>query len=283
MRIFLAGATGVIGRSLVPLLVGQGHQVTALSRSVSAGEWLREQGANTTTADVFDADALTRSVRAAAPEAVIHQLTDLRAGSSASNARMRRAGTRNLVDAALAAGARRIVAQSISWAYAPGQDPASEDEPLDLEAGEPRQTTVGGVAALERAAREMPEWVVLRYGTLYGPGTWYAPDGMTADKARDGELTADADVSSFVHVEDAAAAAAQALAWPSGFVNICDDEPAAGHDWVPRYCEVVGAAAPRRDSAERKGWARGADAHYARKHLGWAPAHPSWREGFASM
>jgi nucleoside-diphosphate-sugar epimerase len=260
--------------------------VTGLARTDAAGQRLRAQGADAALADVFDAAALTAAVRAATPDVVIHQLTDLSGGRTDANARIRREGTRNLVDAAQAAGAGRMIAQSISWAYQPGADPAAEDVPLDLTAAEPRLTTVTGVAELEAAVRELPAWGVLRYGLLYGPGTWYAADGLIADRARAGQLTADADVSSFVHVDDAAGAAAAALAWPSGAVNVCDDEPAAGREWLPVYCAAVGAPVPPDagagvTAADRHGWARGADNRHARKDLGWTPSR-QWREGLAA-
>ena len=282
MRIFLAGATGAVGRELLPLLLDRGHQVTALCRTDDAARRLRAQGADAAVADVFDADALDRVVRAAEPEGVMHQLTALSGGNRAENSRIRMVGTRHLVDAALAAGVRRIVAQSVSWAQEAGTEPAVEDEPLDLNAPEPRLNTVSGVQALELTVRQLPEWVVLRYGTFYGPGTWYTlPDGPIAAGARAGEFVADADVLSFVHVRDAAAAAVDALEWPSGVVNICDDEPAPGHVWLPVYCAAAGAEAPRLDTTTpRQGWARGASNHYARKHLGWTPQYPSWRTGF---
>lgn len=278
MRIFLAGATGVVGRRLVPLLISAGHQVTGLARSTAAAERLRSSGAEPAVVDVFDADALTAAVRAAAPETVIHQLTALSDRDFAANARIRVEGTRNLVTAARAAGVRRIVAQSIAWAYAPGAEPATEDTPLDVGATDPaRAGTVAGVVALEGAVQELPEWVVLRYGLFYGPDTWYAPGAATmADK-----LVANGDITSFVHVDDAAAAASAALAWPTGAVNVCDDEPAAATEWVPAFCRWVGAPAPAPATpAERAGWARGADNRHAREHLGWVPVHPSWRAGF---
>ena len=286
MRIFLAGATGVIGRRLVPLLAGRGHSVTGLVRRPAEADWLQGLGAAAVMGDVFDAGGVRRAVRSAAPDVVMHQLTDLKGGNRQANSEMRKTGTRNLVDAALAAGVRRVVAQSISWAYQAGDVPATEDVPLDLGASGSRLATVQGVAALEAAVREAPEWVLLRYGILYGPGTWYSRGGLMADQAARGELAADRDVSSFVHVDDAAGAAAEALAWPSGFVNVCDDAPAAGREWVPAFCRAVGVAEPvavSADSGGRHGWARGADNRYARKQLNWAPAWPSWREGFAAL
>jgi nucleoside-diphosphate-sugar epimerase len=208
MRIFLAGATGVIGRRVVPLLAGRGHSVTGLVRRPSDAEWLRGLGAEAALADVYDADGLRRAVGLAAPDVVMHQLTDLKGGNLGANSEMRTTGTRYLMDAALAAGIRRVVAQSIAWAYQAGKGPATEDVPLDLGASGSRRRTVQGVAALEAAVREAPEWVVLRYGVLYGPGTWYSRGGLMAQRASRGELAADGDVSSFVHVDDAAGAAA---------------------------------------------------------------------------
>jgi len=263
-RILLAGSTGAIGRRLGPLLSGAGHEVIGLSRSGASA------GAGHLRVDVLDRDAVTAAVRAVRPEA---------AADRAANARLRREGTRHLVDAALAYGVRRIIAQSISWAYEPGAGPATEATPLDLGAAEPRRTSVAGVAALEEAVREVPEWVVLRYGTLYGPGTWYAPGGAMARRVP----PAGPDVASFLHVDDAAAAAVAALSWPSGAVNVCDDEPAPASDWVPAFCEAVGVPAPAPTGGTRQGWARGADNGLARRQRGWTPGHPSWQEGFAAL
>jgi nucleoside-diphosphate-sugar epimerase len=281
--VLLAGATGAVGRPLVPLLLAAGHRVVGITRTEGGAAWLRGQGATAVVADVLDAEALTRAVAGTAPTVVVHQLTDLGTGDLAANAAMRRRGTRNLVDAARGLGVRRIVAQSISWAYRPGEYPAAEEEPLDLDADEPRRTSVAGVAALEAAARELPEHVVLRYGLLYGPGTWYSPDGAKADAARAGTLAADPDVSGFEHVDDAAAAAVAALDWPSGAVNVCDDDPTPGTEWVPAFCRAVGAPPPPAADRPRAGFARGADNRYAREELGWEPRWTSWRSGFPAL
>jgi nucleoside-diphosphate-sugar epimerase len=282
VRVFLAGATGVIGRRLLGLLVGQDHQVTALTRDAARVGSLLAAGADAVVADVYDRDGLAKAVGDAAPDVVLHQLTDLRSGDLRANATLRTVGTRNLVDAALAAGARRVVAQSIAWVYEGGDEPAAEETPLDLGAPEPRRTTVEGVAALEAAVHEAPEWVVLRYGMLYGPGTWFAPGGLRAEDAHAGRLAADDAVTSFVHVDDAAAAALDALAWPSGVVNVCDDEPAPAREWVPVFCRTVDAPPPAVGPAgDRAPWARGADNRHAREQLGWLPRYPTWRDGFS--
>src|ERR1700722_3522228 len=180
-RIFLAGAAGVIGRRLTPLLLAQGHTVWGSTRSPDKREVLRKLGALAVVVDVFDAEALATAVLEAKPEIVIHQLTDLaavrdpaeRSSALARNARIREEGTRNLVAAAREAGARRLIAQSIGWAYAPGRRPFREDHPFDLSAEGDRLVSVRGVAALERQVltASLMEGVVLRYGRLYGPGS----------------------------------------------------------------------------------------------------------------
>ncbi|MFE5711675.1 NAD-dependent epimerase/dehydratase family protein [Streptomyces sp. NPDC056501] len=276
MRVLVAGATGAVGRQLVPRLEAAGHEVVGISRR------------GPRPVDVLDAGAVLGAVAEAAPDAVVHQLTDLGSADGAANNRVRIEGTRNLVDAALAAGVGRIVAQSISWAYAPGDAPADESVPLDTTEDQPRARIVAGVRALESTVAELPEAVVLRYGILYGPGTWYAPGGAVAaalagePEARFlGSTAADASVSSFVHVADAAEAAVRALAWPAGAYNVVDDEPAPGHDWLPVLAGALGVPAPER-SEGRTPWARGAVNARARA-LGWAPARASWRTGFADQ
>jgi nucleoside-diphosphate-sugar epimerase len=181
MKIFVAGASGVIGRRLLPLLVEAGHDVHGGTRSAQRAGLLRELGATPHVVDVFDLEALHAALRAVRPDVVVHQLTDLPPGLEparmaegvARNARIRAEGTANLVAATLGAGCGRLVAQSIAWAYAPGALPHREPDPLDLAAEGLRATTVGGVAALEAAVLGTPGLVgtVLRYGRLYGPGT----------------------------------------------------------------------------------------------------------------
>jgi nucleoside-diphosphate-sugar epimerase len=189
-RIFLAGASGAIGRRLVPLLCRAGHKVAGTTRSADKAGMLEALGARPLIVDVFDAVVLARAVQDFAPAVVLHQLTDLPPGldparmeaAIAGNARIRAEGTRNLVAAALAAGARRIVAQSIAWLYAPGPEPHDEGDPLDRAAEGARAITLGGVVALEQAVlgSHPLAGAVLRYGQFYGPGTGRdAPTGAT--------------------------------------------------------------------------------------------------------
>jgi nucleoside-diphosphate-sugar epimerase len=282
MRIFLAGGTGAIGRLLIPMLLNAGHEVTASSRTAAGVDAIKAAGAEATRLDAFDRDGVAQAVARSAPELIVHQLTALSVGDPAANARIRREGTRNLVDAAHAAGVGRIIAQSIAWAYKPGDRPAGEGTPLDVSAAPPRANTIGGIQALEAAVAELDHSVVLRYGTLYGPDTWYRRGGLVAESLAAGTMPATDAVSSFLHVQDAAHAVIEALAWPSGPVNIVDDEPAPGRTWIPALCEALGLAAPE-PSPGRAGWERGADNTYARDTLGWQPLHPSWRTGFTHL
>ena len=222
MKIFLAGATGAIGRRLVPMLLSAGHVVIGTTRSITKAEGLRAAGVQPVVVDVFDAAALSKAVLHAQPDIVVHQLTDLPPGLNPSqmtegtqrNARMRSQGTQNLVAATLDAGVHRLIAQSIAWMYAPGKEPHSEDDPLDIDARGTRAITVAGVATLERlTTSSLPiDGVILRYGHLYGPGT--------------GASTAEAPA---LHVDAAAVAAVLALekaqrgiyniAEPSGYLS----------------------------------------------------------------
>jgi nucleoside-diphosphate-sugar epimerase len=174
-----------------------------------------------------------------------------------------------------------MIAQSISWAYEPGYEPADEDTPLDTAVEGPRSIPVSGVLALEAAVAEIPQHVVLRYGALYGPGTWYEPDGPIAQALTRGLLPANDAVTSFLHVEDAALAALLALQWPSGTYNIVDDDPAPAHAWVPALADVLGVPAPHRTAGGGGTFERGASNARARSQ-GWMPIHPSWRLGFRS-
>jgi nucleoside-diphosphate-sugar epimerase len=271
MRILVVGATGVIGRRLVSLLLQAGHDVSGTTRRPERADALAALGAHPVVADAYDAAGLADAVAAAEPEVVMHQLTDLAGEDRAANVRLRIDGTANLVDAARAAGVQTMIAQSIAWIYAPGATPAVEQDPLDPEA-----SAFPGVSALEAAVATMPRGVVLRYGTLYGPGTWYARDGAMADRARRGELRATPTTVPFLHADDAALAAAAALDWPAGPVNVVDDEPAPGYDWLPLFCESVGAPAPRYDDGPPGRPVSNAKA----RGLGWQPRFSSWREGF---
>lgn len=278
MKILVAGASGAIGKMLVPMLVHEGHEVIGVTRKDHLAAELRNMGARPVVLNVFDREAVFSALRIEKPDTVIHQLTSLGARDFAEHARIRREGTRNLVDASLEAGVNKMIAQSISWAYEAGIGPATEEDALDLEAPLPRKTTVESVHALESAVAEMPAHVILRYGQFYGPGTWYAPGNFIAEQVRQQQLPITRGVSSFIHVEDAARAAVLALQWPSGHYNITDNEPASGTEWLPVYAGILGAPVPSAQTGG-EGWERGALNRKALQH-GWMPRFESWREGF---
>jgi nucleoside-diphosphate-sugar epimerase len=218
LRIFLAGAGGVIGRRLTPLLQAAGHDVIGTTRNAGRADAVAALGAKPVVVDVFDAMALMRAVQNAAPQVVIHQLTDLPSAPGTpgyeagleNNARLRIEGTRNLVQAANAANVRHLIAQSIAFVYAPGEAARVESDPLNIAAEGAAGRTVAAVAALEKAVLSMPEGIVLRYGFFYGPGTW---SGDTP--ARKPAL----------HVDAAAQAALHALTkGKHGIYNIAEDD-----------------------------------------------------------
>lgn len=281
MKIFLAGATGAIGRLLLPLLTGLGHEVAGSTRRADKCAQIVAAGGWPVMVDAFDRDALFAALLDARPEVVIHLLTDLSELDFSANSRLRVTGTRNLVDASLAAGVQRMIAESISWVYVPGKGPAHEDEPLDVDASASRGRSVAAVQALEQAVAEMPIGVVLRYGLLYGPGTWYARDGMISHEMRAGTFEATDGISSFVHVADAAGAAVNALEWSAGAWNIVDDVPASAKEWVPEYARLIGAPVLtlKPDAAA---WERGA-ANMKARQAGWRLRYPTWRAGFQSV
>lgn len=271
MRIFLAGGTGSIGSRLIPELAKAGHDVIATTRRVENLDYLRERGAQGVAVDVYDAPHLTAVVAEAAPDLVLHELTDLSDFDIEANARLRRAGTANLVAAAEAAGVSRMIAQSAASAYRAGDTLAVEDDQIDQDSSIARMEDL--VCRIERAT-------VLRYGMIYGPGTWFAAGARMANAVAAGLVPATAAISSFVHIDDVVTATVQALEWPEGAYNIVDDDPAAATEWLPVYADGLGAPVPW--TTELLGGAlhgRGASNAKARR-AGWAPRYSSWREGF---
>ncbi|KQP53762.1 NAD(P)-dependent oxidoreductase [Agreia sp. Leaf283] len=280
MRIFIAGGSGVLGRELIPLLAGAGHEVTATTRSTGKTSLISRLGATPDVIDALDRDAVLQAVDRGRPDVIVHLLTDLSAGDSVSNARLRVAGSRNLVDAAAHAGTPRIIAESIAWAYPPGATPATEDEPLDPESVEPRRTTISAVTALESSVAELPEHVVLRFGQLYGPGTWYSREGRFGQDARAGHLSVPDTVTSFIHTSDAVRAIALAVGWPSGTWNIVDNDPVSGREWAPRFAAAVDAPEP---AVVRSGDIGRPVSNARAYESGLVLRHASWRDGFASL
>ena len=309
MRVFVAGGAGVIGRSLIPLLVAAGHEVTATTRTPGRTGLLRSLGAEPAVADGLDRCAVLEAVTRARPEVIIHQMTGLSGAADlrhfdrtfAVTNELRSRGTDYLLEAARAAGTRRFIAQSFTgWPNARDGGPVkTEDDPLDPDPPASMTASMRAIRHLEAAVpAQAPEGLVLRYGILYGPG---ASDDIVAlvRKRRLPVIGGGTGVWSFTHVADAASAAARAAERGrpgkySGIYNVVDDDPAPVAEWLPYLAECLGARPPWRVPA----WAgrllagdsvlsmmtgiRGSSNARARRELGWAPRYASWRSGFAS-
>jgi nucleoside-diphosphate-sugar epimerase len=307
MRVFVAGASGAIGRPLVRQLIAAGHEVTGMTRREERAEEIRAAGAEAVLRDVFEAEALSEAVAVARPEVVIHALTALppkfkpKSDYLAATNRVRSEGTRNLLAAAEAAGARRLVAESVAFFYEP-EGSWIKDEEARLFVDPPGRFAAGrdALVELETGVTGAPglEGLVLRCGWFYGPATYYERGGSVAEetlKRRNPIVGAGTGRFSFIHVDDAAAAFVAALDHGSpGLYNVVDDEPVPLHEWLPVYAQALGAKRPRRvppwlarlaagsDLAGAMLAMRGASNAKAKRELGWEPAHPSWRQGFRS-
>jgi 2-alkyl-3-oxoalkanoate reductase len=311
MKVFVAGATGAMGRTLIPRLVQQGHEVVGMTRSAARQDAVRRLGARPAVADALDPDAVAQAVAAAEPEVVVHQLTALAEArpsrrverTFAATNRLRTEGTDHLLAAAQAVGARRVVAQSFgAFRFSRTGGPAlPESLPLDPDAPPP---SLRGVQAaysyLERAVTgiEWGEGIALRYGGFYGPGTGVsrAPDAELGQLVRARRLPVVGDgggITSHVHIDDAAAATLRAIEGGApGVYNVVDDDPAPMRDWVPALADALGAKPPRHAPrwvvgalaggavAAMLTETHGADNAKAKRELGWTPRYASWREGF---
>lgn len=312
MRIFLAGATGALGRQLLPLLVQRGHDVTGMTRTEAKQQLVQELGGRPVVADALDPESVADAVARAEPDVIVHQLTaiphalDMRhfARDFAQTNRLRTEGTDHLLAAGRAVGVRRFVAQS----YAPavfarvGGRVKAEQDPVDASPPKEVRTTLEAIMHLERAVTgaTWTEGVVLRYGGFYGPGTniSFGPEGTMVEAIRKRKLPLVGDaggVWSFIHVADAAEATANAIEGRGrGVYNVVDDEPAAVAEWLPVAAAAWGGSAPRRVprwlgrlfagefATVMMTEARGASNAKAKLELAWTPRHASWRDGFAT-
>ncbi|HWE49447.1 MAG TPA: NAD(P)-dependent oxidoreductase [Bryobacteraceae bacterium] len=304
MRVFLAGATGAIGRRLLPLLVRSGHFVTGTTRSADKAAGLRAAGADAVVVDALDAAAIEAAILRARPEVIIHELTaipatlDMRKFASEFHLtnRLRTEGTMNLLAAALSAGVHRFVAQSFgAWPYARTGGPVkTENDPLDSEPPSALRETLEAIRYLESAVLEAAdlEGLALRYGWFYGPGTGLGENGGQVEMVRHRRLPViggGTGVWSFIHIDDAAIATLAAVEHGApGIYNVADDEPAAASEWIPELAKALGAKPPLR----LPGWLgrlaigeqglmmmtsiRGMSNAKAKRELGW---HPRWPVG----
>jgi nucleoside-diphosphate-sugar epimerase len=310
MKVFVAGATGALGRPLVARLVENGHEVTGMTRTGSKQDLLRSLGARPVVADALDPDAVARAVAEAEPDVIAHELTAIGTFNPrrmerdfAATNRLRTEGTDHLLAAGRAVAVKRFVAQSFApWPYArTGGMVKTEDDPLDTTPPVQVRTTLEAIKYLERAVTGAgwTEGIALRYGGFYGPGTSVAlnPPGEQVEMIRARKLPLagkGTGVWSFIHIEDAAAATVEAIEHGRrGVYNVVDDEPAPVSEWLPVLAKAAGAKPPRRVPlwlarvaggeavAIMMTELRGASNAKAKRELGWQPRYASWREGFA--
>lgn len=311
MKVFVAGATGALGRQLVPQLVANGHEVIGMTRTAAKADLLRGLGASPVVADALDPEDIGRAIRENGPEVIVHQLTALSGSLDmrhferdfAPTNRLRTEGTDHLLSAGRGVGIERFVAQSFAgWPYARNGEPVKEeDDPLDPEPVAAMRTTHEAIRHLEAAVTGAlwTEGVVLRYGAFYGPGTSISldPDGEHVElirKRRFPVVGGGSGVWSMVHIEDAATATVAAVEHGRrGVYNVVDDEPAPVADWLPALASVLGARRPMRlprwlgrlaageTAVMMMTEARGAANAKAKRELGWTLRYPSWRQGFA--
>lgn len=308
MKVFVAGATGAIGRELVPRLVDAGHVVHGMTHRPENRALLEELGATPVVADALDASQVARAVAEAEPDAIVHELTaigdvDTRhmEKSFALTNRLRTEGTDHLLSAGQAVGVERFVAQSHIMAYArTGGAVKTEEDPDDRAPTAGIRPNLEALEHLEEAVlgASWTEGIVLRYGWFYGPGTSMARGSEQAEMIRRRKFPVVADggaVWSWIHVTDAAAATVAAVERGArGTYNVVDDDPATVAEWLPALAGELGAKPPRRVPrfvgrlfAGETGVVmmtelRGASNAKAKRELDWRPAHPSWREGLAA-
>jgi nucleoside-diphosphate-sugar epimerase len=310
MRVFVAGATGAIGKQLVPRLVAAGHEVHGMTRNESKQAMLSELGAVPVVADALDADEVAGAVARARPDVIVHELTSIGAldlrhfdrGFALTN-RLRTKGTDHLLSAGQAVGVRRFVAQGVCayGMYARTGGPVkTEEDPLESTPVPEMRETLAAIRHLEEAVvgAQWTEGIVLRYGAFYGPGTSMAPGEEQFEVVRKRKFPLVGDgggVWSFIHVADAAEATVAAIEHGSrGVYNVVDDDPAPVAEWLPALAGELGAKKPMRVPrfigrmfAGEAGVmmmtdVRGASNEKAKRELAWRPAHPSWRQGFAA-
>jgi nucleoside-diphosphate-sugar epimerase len=316
MKVFVAGATGALGRALVPQLVARGHEVVGMTRSESKQDLVRGLGARPVVADALDREAVASAVESAEPGVIVHELTALSGKMSLRDARhperfegaimtnrLRTEATDHLLTAGRASGARRFVAQSFgAFRFAPTGGPVqTEDDPLDPDAPGGFRAGLEAILHLEQAVTTIAwgDGLVLRYGGFYGPGTAVSltPDAQIAAAVRKRRFPIIGDgggVSSHIHVDDAAAATVAAVEnGQPGIYNIVDDEPAPIREWLPVLASALGAKPPRhiprwlaRVLAGETATAmatetKGASNAKAKRELDWQLRYPSWRQGFA--
>ena len=301
MKVFVAGATGAIGRPLMDRLRVAGHRAFGMVRSHSSDKSLADAGAEAVLGDALDRDSVLSAVESARPDVIINELTSLpqhytpteMKAAAERDARVRVEGNKNLVAAALQTGVRRFIVQSAGFWYAPGQGLADENESLAFNASPAIAEGSQRYAELESMVLGRPEFagIALRYGFFYGPGTWFIPEGDVGQQVRQQMVPIIGEgqgVSSWVHIDDAAEATVRAIDSPPGIYNIVDDDPSEQRAWLTAFARFCGAPDPPHVSEAQALQAAGADAVYyatrlrgasnakAKRQLGFQPRPLEW-------
>lgn len=238
-KIFVTGATGLIGTKLTKRLIEEGYEVAGLTTSEKGKEKLDNAGVKAYIGNILEYDTIEKSIGDFKPDIIMNEITDLKQVDMSANTKVRIEGTRNLVEAAIKHDVPHIQSQSIAFVYEAGDTLATEETSLDYDASGDRKITVDGVEGLEKESARLSKHVILRYGLLYGPGTWYGKDGMIYNQFINGEVTMTDGVQSFIHIDDAVETAIQALNFESGIYNVADDEPVKGDDWAKWYANEL--------------------------------------------
>lgn len=238
-KIFVTGATGLIGTKLTKRLIEEGYEVAGLTTSEKGKEKLDNAGVKAYIGNILEYDTIEKSIGDFKPDIIMNEITDLKQVDMSANTKVRIEGTRNLVEAAIKHDVPHIQSQSIAFVYEAGDTLATEETSLDYDARGDRKITVDGVEGLEKESARLSKHVILRYGLLYGPGTWYGKDGMIYNQFINGEVTMTDGVQSFIHIDDAVETAIQALNFESGIYNVADNEPVKGDDWAKWYANEL--------------------------------------------
>ncbi|MEY8601505.1 NAD-dependent epimerase/dehydratase family protein [Staphylococcus shinii] len=280
-KIFVTGATGLIGTKLTQRLLEEGYQVAGFTTSQQGKAKLIDNGVEAYIGDILKYDTVEAAIADFQPDIIMNEITDLKNVDMAANTTVRIEGTKYLVEAALKHGIKHMQSQSIAFTYEGGNTLATEDTPLDYNATGDRKITVDGVEGLERETARIENYVVLRYGLLYGPGTWYGKDGMIYNSFIEGTVTMTEGIQSFIHIDDAVEVAIQALNFESGIYNIVDDEPVKGDVWAEWYAGLLNVN-PEINIQTSESHERGAD-NTKFKNQGGKLIYPSWKQDMNSI
>lgn len=268
-KIFVTGATGLIGIKLVQRLKEEGHEVAGFTTSENGQQKLAAVNVKAYIGDILKADTIDQALADFKPEIIINQITDLKNVDMAANTKVRIEGSKNLIDAAKKHNVKQVIAQSIAFMYEPGEGLASETTALDFNSTGDRKVTVDGVVGLEEETARMDEYVVLRFGWLYGPGTWYGKDGMIYNQFMDGQVALSDD--------DAVETSIQAIHFENGIYNVADDAPVKGSEFAEWYKEQLGVE-PNIDIQPAQPFERGVS-NEKFKAQGGTLIYKTWKDG----